>query len=219
MAVRPKRANPISTRPVYLPRIAAKQLLEAAKGPKTEAAVRVFIDGEVPAAIADALMPAIAAALGRDAGMQGPVVAVLAGRPQGEVRQAVASLGNELAWARVKTMSTAHYRSLPLRSEVDEEEAVFLARSQPSYEGVSHPLPATAFPYDASALQNAFAAWLAEPDTLITSRRLVGWDMDARRWVPVNVVSGTPAVISIAGDVDPTRLASELRRRNPSAQL
>lgn len=209
MAVRPKRASPLSTRPVYLPRVAAKELLEAAKGLKSEAAVvPAFTDGDVPAATVETLLPQLAAAIGQEVEMRGPVVAVLSALPQGEVRQAVSALGNALAWARVKDSSRKDYRTLPLRAEVDEEEARFLARSQPSYEGVAHPIPALPFPYDAYAVQAAFSALLREPAVLITSRRLVTWDDSAGRWSPIPVVPDAPALVSIADGVDATKLSA-----------
>lgn len=213
MAVRPKRASPLSTRPFYLPRVAAKELLEAAKGLTSEAAaVSVFTDGGAPAATVEALLPQLAAAIGQEVEMRGPVVAVLSALPQGEVRQAVGALGNGLAWARVKDSSSKDYRTLPLRAEVDEEEAGFLARSQPSYEGVAHPLPALPFAYDAYAVQAAFSALLREPAVLITSRRLVTWDGSAECWSPIHVVPGTPALVSVADGIDALKLSAGVLR-------
>jgi hypothetical protein len=47
MAVRPKRKDPISTRPIYLPKVPAKELREAAEaGASIEGpCLRIYVDG------------------------------------------------------------------------------------------------------------------------------------------------------------------------------
>lgn len=207
MAVRPKRSNPISTQPVYLPRVPAKELQAAAKARSSVggAAIRIFVDGDLGGFAIGALAERLSQSEGRAAAVGGELVSVLAGRPQTEVRQAVSAVGHRLAWARIRDVTRRDYRVLPLRGEVDEEETSFLARSQPEYAGVSRPAASTGLLYDAAEVQSAYRELLPSGeegdlmDIVITDRRLVLWDARAKGWTPLTILPGTPFLISMGG--------------------
>lgn len=209
MAVRPRRANPRSTRPIYLARVPAKEAQQpgAVSSPGD---IRVFLDADV--SIADALVAELNSQTERPLTVAGSITSAFAGHRHTEARQAISSLGNKLAWARIRDESKPDYRLLPLRGEVDAEEALYKARTQPEYEGVSHPAPATAPIYDAKAVQAAFAAVLSEGINLvITGRRLAAWDNRASRWAAVGAIRGSPPVVSIASGCDEASLLAALR--------
>ncbi len=211
MVVRPKRADPISTRPIYLARVLSKDLPRPAATPSS-GAIRIFLDADV-SIDAEALVASLKGETKHPLMVAGSVTAALAGQPQTEVRQGVSSLANALAWARIRDTSSRQYRVLPLRSEVDAEEALYKAQTQPRYEGVSHPLPTAESIYDASAVQAAFADLLNEGQYLvITRRQLASWDNRAGKWTTVGIIRGSPAVISTATDGDDSSLLDALRR-------
>jgi hypothetical protein len=149
-------------------------------------------------------------------------VSSLLGRPQTEVRDAVAALANRLAWARIRDPDKQNYRSLPLRGEVDGEEARLRARSLPEYEGLTGPPPSPALLYDVAEVQAAYRELLHEgkedgADTriVVTDRRLAHWDADAGKWSRLAVLEGAPIVASVADDGapgDPAALAGEIRQ-------
>jgi len=207
MAVKPKRTNPMSTRPVYLPRVPAKELREAANaGSAVEgAAIRILIDGAIGLHDARVLAERVSDYEERPVTFEGDLVSVLARLPQTEVRQAVAALGHHLAWARIRDVTRQDYRVLPLRGEVDEEETRFLARSQPEYAGVSRPAASTGLLYDAAEVQSAYRELLPSGeegdlmDIVITDRRLVLWDARAKGWTPLTILPGTPFLVSMGG--------------------
>jgi len=211
MAVQPKRTNPTSTRPVYLPRVPAKELEEAAKGISAVqgAAFRVFTDGDLSGFEIGALAGRLSQTEGRVASFEGELVAVLAGRPQTEVRQTVSAAGHRLAWARVRDASKQDYRVLPLRGEADEEEARLHARTQPEYEGVAKPPLTFGLLYDGEEVQAAYRALLGEGERagavciVVTDRRLGRWDAEAKRWTAQDVLAGSPIVAS-AGSEGPS---------------
>lgn len=199
MPVRPTRSNPLSTRPVYLPKVPAKELQEAAKAAKAapDDAVRVYVDGDAGGLDVKELAGRLSEALGRQAVVMGDVASALAGRPQTEVRRIVATAANAMAWARVRDVSKEDYRMLPLRSEVDAEEARLRGRSQPSYGGVSHPGGEYGYPYDAAALQEAYRGLLGdEPAVVLTDRRLVTWS--GSEWSATPRLMGNPLVLSVS---------------------
>ncbi len=211
MVVRPKRADPISTRPIYLARLPSKDLPRWAATPSS-GAIRIFLDMAV-SIDAEALVARLKDETKHPLMVVGSITSALAGRPQTEARQAVSSLANALAWARIRDTSSQQYRVLPLRSEVDAEEALYKAQTQPRYEGVSHPLPTAGSIYDASAVQAAFAGLLNERrDIVITTRQFASWDNRAGKWTTVGIVRGSPAVISTATDGDDPSLLDALRR-------
>ncbi|MDI6858557.1 MAG: hypothetical protein QME71_09625 [Dehalococcoidia bacterium] len=199
MPVRPTRSNPLSTRPVYLPKVPAKELQEAAKAAKTAQgdAVRIYIDGDARGLDVERLAGRLSEALGRQAVVMGDIVAALAGRPQTEVRRIVATAANAIAWARVRDVAKEDYRILPMRSEVDAEEARLRGRSQPSYGGVSHPGGEYEYPYDAAALQEAYRGLLGdEAAVVLTDRRLVTWS--GSEWSATPRLTGSPLVLSVS---------------------
>ena len=208
MAVQPKRTNPTSTRPVYLPRVPAKELQEAAKGKSATqgAAIRVFADGDLSGFEVGVLAERLSQAEGRVASFEGELVAVLAGRPQTDVRQAVSTAGHRLAWARVRDASKQDYRVLPLRGEADEEEARLHARTQPEYEGVAKPPLTFGLLYDSEEVQLAYRALLGDYERteavciIVTDRRLGRWDAQAERWMAQDVLAGSPIVVSVGID-------------------
>lgn len=207
MAVRPKRKDPISTRPVYLPKVPARELQEVARARISTAVpgLRIYTDG----APGDPHIEKLAQLVARSeqgAAVEGELVSVLAGRPHREVRDTVAALAHGLAWARVRDSAKQEYRVLPLRGEVDGEEARFRARSLPTYSGLPTPSPSAAALYDASQVQAAFREALPhERDKgtgtyiVITDRQLGRWDAKAGRWTPLAVLPGTPVLVSVSG--------------------
>jgi hypothetical protein len=211
VAVRPRRANPISTRPIYLARVPAKeaQRLGAVWSPGE---IRLFLDVSV-SIDAGGLVAKLSSETSRPLTIVGSITSALAGHPQTELRQTISSLGNRLAWARIRDESKREYRLLPLRGEVDAEEALYKARTQPEYGGVSHPAPAAGPMYDAAAVQAAFADVLNEgTDLVITARQLAAWDSRASRWTAVGAIRGSPAVISTAAASDEASLLAALRQ-------
>jgi len=223
MAVQPKRTNPTSTRPVYLPRVPAKELQEAAKGMSAAqgAAIRVFADGDLSGFEVGVLAERLSQAEGRVASFEGELVAVLSGRPQTEVRQAVSAAGHRLAWARIRDASKQDYRVLPLRGEADEEEARLRARTQPEYEGVTKPPLTFGLLYDGEEVQAAYHALLGQSELaeavciVVTDRRLGRWDAETERWIAQDVLAGSPIVVSVgiekvSPDVD--ALVKEIRQ-------
>ena len=223
MAVQPKRTNPTSTRPVYLPRVPAKELQEAAKGKSATqgAAIRVFADGDLSGFEVDVLVERPSQTEGRVASFEGELVAVLAGRPQTDVRQAVSTAGHRLAWARVRDASKQAYRVLPLRGEADEEEARLHARTQPEYEGIAKPPLTFGLLYDGEEVQAAYRALLGESERtgavciIVTDRRLGRWDAEAKRWTAQAVIPGSPVVASVGDEgasLDVDALLKEIRR-------
>lgn len=216
MPVRPKRSNPISTRPVYLPRVPAKELQQAAKAAGAAAgAVRIFFEADAGDLDVETLAKRLEETLGRRVVLMGEPLSALAGRPQTEVRQRVAAAANAMAWARVRDVSRKDYRVLPLRSEVDQEEATLRARSQPEYKGLSHPRVSPDFLYNAAALQGAYRELLGEETALVvTDRRLAWWSAAGGRWSETELAAGIPTLLSVVND--PARrtatLASDLAR-------
>lgn len=211
MPVRPTRTNPLSTRPVYLPRVPAKELQEAAKAAKAapDDAVPIYVDGETGGLDLEALAGRLSETLGRQTVVVNDIVAALAGRPQTEVRRMVATAANAIAWARVRDASKEDYRVLPLRSEVDSEEARLRGRSQPSYSGVSHPGGEYEFPYEAAALQEAYRALLGEQAAVvITDRRMITWG--GAGWSATARQAGNPFVLSVSGPSSVETVFSDL---------
>jgi hypothetical protein len=214
MAVRPRRANPISTRPVYLARVPAKEVQQPG-AVSSHGDIRIFLDAGV-SIDADALVSKLNSETERPLTVAGSITAAFAGHRHTEIRQAISSLGNKLAWARIRDESKQDYRLLPLRSEVDAEEALYKARTQPEYEGVSHPAPTVGALYDAEAVQAAFADILDEGTNLVlTGRPLAAWDNRASRWAAVGAIRGSPAVVSTASGCDEAALLVELRQTLP----
>ena len=223
MAVRPKRKSPISTRPIYLPKVPAKELRAAAGvGVETAGAgPRVYADSWAVGFDADGLAQRLAAGNAPAAVVAGELVSALAGRPHGEVRDAVAAAANRLAWARIGDPEQESYRSLPLRGEVDQEEARFRARTQPEYEGLQTPAYSMDVLYDGAEVQAAFRDLLPAGDAgatsavVVTDRRIASWDAGARRWTPLAVLPGDPVLVSVtAPDAPPDAdaLAEEVGR-------
>ena len=211
MAVRPRRANPISTRPIYLARVPAKEA-QRPGAVSSPGDIRVFLDADV-SIDADALVSKLNSETKRPLTVAGSITTAFAGHRHTEVRQAISSLGNRLAWARIRDESKQDYRLLPLRGEVDAEEALYEARTQPEYEGVSHPAPTVGAIYDAKAVQAAFADVLNEGTNLVlTGRRLAAWDNRASRWAAVGAIRGSPAVVSTASGCDEASLLAALRQ-------
>lgn len=198
MAVRPKRKNPVSTRPIYLPRVPAKELRETAKAAaaKEGPGLRVYVDG----ATVDFDIKGLAERLGGAVG--GEIVSSLVGRPQSEVRDAVAALGNRLAWARIRDPEKQEYRILPLRGEVDHEEARFRARTLPEYEDRETRVPPAGALYDGPEVQAAYRDLLAPEgdgitNVVVTDRRIACWDEGGKRWLPAVVLPGVPVLASV----------------------
>jgi hypothetical protein len=211
MAVRPGRANPISTRPIYLARVPSKEA-QRPGAVSSPGEVRLFLDVCVSIDASE-----VVAKLSSDIGLPlivaGSITSALARYPQTEVRRAISSLGNRLAWARIRDESKRDYRLLPLRGEVDAEEALYKARTQPEYEGVSHPAPTIGAIYDAKAVQAAFADVLSEGTNLVlTGRRLAAWDDRASRWSAIGAIGGSPAVVSTASGRDEASFLAALRQ-------
>ncbi len=204
MAVRPKRKNPISTRPIYLPKVPAKELRETAKAGAAKEApgLRVYVDGST----VDVDIAALAEHLGGAVG--GEVVSSLVGRPQSEVRDVVAALAGRLAWARVRDPEKQEYRMLPLRGEVDHEEARFRARTLPEYEDRETRVPPADALYDGPEVQAAYRDLLASNDggatnVVVTDRRIACWDEKAKRWTPAAVLPGIPVLASVSAGESP----------------
>jgi hypothetical protein len=216
MAVRPKRKNPVSTRPIYLPRVPAKELRETAKAGAAKGApgLRVYADG----ATVEFDIKGLAQRLGGATG--GEVVSSLVGRPQSEVRDAVAALANRLAWARIRDPAKREYRMLPLRGEVDHEEARLRARTLPEYEDRETRVPPADALYDGPEVQAAYRDLLASDDAgttnvVVTGRRIACWDESAKGWTPAAVLPGIPVLASVGageGPTDAEALAEEIGR-------
>jgi hypothetical protein len=214
MAVRPKRKNPVSTRPVYLPRVPARELRETAKAgaAKEDSGLRVYADGTT----VDFDIKGLAERLGGS--VAGELVASLAGRPQSEVRDEVAALARRVASARIRDAEKQEYRMLPLRGEVDHEEARFRARTLPEYEDRETHVPPSDALYDGAEVQAAYRDLLASDDggttnVVVTDRRIACWDEKARSWTPAAVLPGTPVLASISAEgtpAAPDALAEEI---------
>ncbi|OGO52091.1 MAG: hypothetical protein A2148_09645 [Chloroflexi bacterium RBG_16_68_14] len=222
MAVRPRRKDPISTRPVYLPKVPAKELQEVAKARTSAAApgLRIYTDGAPGDPDIEKLAQLVAQAEA-GAAVVGELLSELAGRPHREVRDTVAALAHGLAWARIRDPAKQDYRVLPLRGEIDQEEARFRARSLPEYPGLQAPSPPVAAMYDASRVQAAYREVLPQGRDdggstyiVITGRRLGRWDAKAGRWTPLAVLPGPPVLVSVSGlegSAEPNSLVAEIR--------
>ena len=206
MAVRPRRKDPISTRPIYLPRVPARELRGEQGSPTVgEASLRIYVDGVPPGLDVEDLARRLGVEVGRPSACAGDLASALAGRPQTQVRDAVAAAGHRLAWARVRHPEEREYRVLPLRGEVDQEEARLRGRSQPEYQGLRRPLPPAGLLYDGAEVQAAYRELLAGQSedaavacVVLTDRQLGRWDEQSKTWTPVSVVSGVPLVASFA---------------------
>lgn len=204
MAVRPKRKNPVSTRPIYLPRVPAKELRDAAKAvaAKEGPGPRVYVD----TTSVDFDIKGLAQRLG--GAVAGELVSTLVGRPQSEVRDEVAALARRVASARIRDPEKQEHRMLPLRGEVDHEEARFRARTLPEYEDrETHVPPADAL-YDGAEVQAAYRELLApegdgNTNVIVTDRPIASWDESARSWTPAVVVPGTPVLVSVSAGETP----------------
>ncbi len=219
MAVRPKRKNPISTRPIYLPRVPAKELREAAKAsaPMEGAGLRIYVDGAPPGLDIEGLAERLGRAQTSPVAIGGELVSILAGRPHGEVRDAVADAANRLAWARIGDPEKQNYRVLPLRGEVDQEEARLHARPFPEYKGAAAPPPQAGLLYEGAEVQAAFRELIASAgegiNVIVTGRRLSSWDASAKKWAPRAVLVGDPVLVSASGgDANGEALAAEIGR-------
>ncbi len=220
MAVRPKRKNPISTRPIYLPKVPAKELREAAKGnappPSEGAGVHIYIDGGLGRSQVEGMAQRLGRPQGLDVTVQSEIVSVLAGRAHGEVRDAVAGAANRLAWARISDVGKQDYRVLPLRGEVDQEEAGLRARPHPEYEGINAPSAQAGVVYDAGEVQAAFRELLPRDGdatyVVATTRGLASWDESAKKWAPLAVLPGDPVLVTASGDgaIDAEAVAAEV---------
>jgi hypothetical protein len=185
--------------------VPAKELQEAAKGMSAAsgAAIRVFADGDLGGFQVGALAERLSEVEGRVATFEGELVAVLVGRPQTEVRQAVSAAGHRLAWARIRDALKQDCRVLPLRGEADEEEARLHACTQPEYEGVAKPPLTFGLLYEGEEVQLAYRALLGESEgagavcIVVTDRRLGRWDAKAGRWTAQDVLAGSPIVVSV----------------------
>ncbi len=224
MAVRPKRKDPISTRPIYLPKVPAKELRELAdvRTSKRGPGLRIYADG----APGDLDIEELAQSLGRSQArpftVGGELVSALVGRPHTEVRDAVAALAHRLAWARIRDPAKQEYRVLPLHGEVDQEEARLRARSLPAYEGIRAPSPAARVLYDGAEVQAAYRELLPQDNddgsntyVVITDRRLARWDANAGSWTSLTALSGLPVLVSAGsqeGPIDTSALVAEIRR-------
>ncbi len=212
MAIRPKRKAPISTRPIYLPKVRAKELLEtaAAGAPAEESpCLRILVDGSSASMDIETLTQRLGRAAGLRASFGGELVAVLVGRRHSEARDAVATLANRIAWARIRDPDMHDYRVLPLRGEVDQEEARFRARSRPEYEGLEIPVSAADALYDGAQVQAAYRDLLPEDDggatyVVVTDRRVASWNAKAKRWIASAVLRGSPIVASVSSEEGPT---------------
>ena len=224
MAVRPRRKDPISTRPIYLPRVPARELRGTEQGAATvgEASLRIYLDGAALGPDLEDLARRLGVEVGRPSAFAGDLASALAGRPQTQVRDAVAAAGHRLAWARVRDPEDREYRVLPLRGEVDQEEARLRGRSQPEYEGLRGPSPPAGLLYDGAEVQAAYRELLAGQSedaavtcVVLTDRQLGRWDEQSKTWTSVSVVSGVPLVASFAsapGGVGLDAIAKELRQ-------
>ena len=207
MAVRPERKDALSTRPVYLPRVSLKALEEAAR-PAADAegaTLRLYAE-----CVADIDLTALAKRLSEaglgDVRFAGGVVGTLFGKPQTQVRETLSVAANRLAWAHIVDASKREYRLLPLRSQVDREEAWLLARSQPAYEGMEHPSSIPDGLYEAAELQAVYRELLgdaASAAVVVTGRRPARWDAASVRWVEEASLPGAPAIVcAVASTVD-----------------
>lgn len=212
MAVRPKRKDPISTRPIYLPKVPAKELQRVAKArtSKGRPCLSIYTDGATGDLDIEGLAQRVGQAAARPVAVEGELVSALVGRPHTEVRDTVAALAHRLAWARIRDPAKQEYRVLPLHGEVDLEEARFRARSLPEYEGLQPPSPSAAVMYDEAEVQAAYRELLPQAqgdggDTyiVITDRRLAYWDVNAGRWTPLTVLSGVPILVSVGSQEEP----------------
>ncbi|HUS83207.1 MAG TPA: DUF6775 family putative metallopeptidase [Dehalococcoidia bacterium] len=201
MAVRPGRKDPLSTRAVYLPRVSAKQLQDAANAAPTAPAgrTRVYIETAPAHLDVDTLLRHLSEPQKHAPYFAGELVAALARCPQTQIRDAVAAAANRLAWARIDDATKRRYRRLPRRGDVDQEEAQLKARSQPEYDGIDRPsLPLDAV-YDAAEVQAAYREMLslaqALPAVVVTGRRLATWDADRERWAETASLAGDPALV------------------------
>ncbi len=223
MAVRPKRKDPISTRPIYLPKVPARELPRVARptAPTEGLRVRIYVDGAPADLDVEGLAQALARAQTLPTTVEGELLAALAGRAHSQVRDTVAALAHRLAWARIRDPAKREYRLLPLHGEVDQEEARFRAWSLPQYEGLRAPSPAAAALYDADEVQAAYRELIpleGDGDAIcivITDRRLARWDAAANRWTPVRVLPGVPILASVAraeGPINLDALVEEIRQ-------
>ena len=206
MAVRPERKDALSTRPVYLPRVSLKALEEAAR-PAADAegaTLRLYAE-----CVADIDLTALAKRLSEaglgDVRFAGGVVGTLFGKPQTQVRETLSVAANRLAWAHIVDASKREYRLLPLRSQVDREEAWLLARSQPAYEGMEHPSSIPDGLYEAAELQAVYGDLLggSTPAIVFTTRRPARWDAASGRWAEEASIPGAPTIVcAVASTVD-----------------
>jgi hypothetical protein len=157
--------------------VPAKELREVAKAgaAKEGSGLRVYVDGTT----VDLDVEGLAQRLG--GAVAGELVSTLVGRPQSEVRDEVAALARRVASARIRDPEKQEHRMLPLRGEVDHEEARFRARTLPEYEDrETHVPPADAL-YDGAEVQAAYRDLLASDDggttnVVVTDRRIACWD-------------------------------------------
>jgi hypothetical protein len=183
----------------------------------------IYTDGPTGDLDIEELAQSLGRSQARPVTVGGELVSALIGRPHTEVRDAVAALAHRLAWARVRDPAKQEYRVLPLRGEVDQEEARLRARSLPDYEGIRAPSPPARVLYDGAEVQAAYRELLPQDNddgssiyVVITDRRLARWDANAGSWTPLTALSsGLPVLVSAGGQqgpIDTSALVAEIRR-------
>ncbi len=216
MVVRPKRANPISTRPIYLARVPPKTCSSPDGSPSPDD-IRFFLDADVSIDV-DALVAKMKDRNEASLIVAGNIITALAGRPHTEVRHAMSSLANRLAWGRIRDTTKQTIASCLC-------EVKWTRRRRYTGLGLS---PSTRVKAP-RAHRRVHVRRLGGPggfrrpsewaqDLVITGRRLALWDNHAMRWESVSI-RGSPAVVSTATGGDDASLLDALRQRSPEARV
>lgn len=213
MALRVRRRNLLSTRPIYLPAVPARALQAPSASYVTAeplpeeavATVHIYTEGRLGSPDPDWLARQLY-------DMKPPLALVVEGevpvrhlpRARTEARDRIAAAARALAWARLRERGLRRHRVVPLRGEVDEECERLRARVRPHLTGlVRRAAPPPTALYEGAGVQAALrellAAEVLTPDRIhivVTDREIARWNREMRRWVTVPVVSGAPLLVS-----------------------
>ncbi|MBI4308006.1 MAG: hypothetical protein HY684_04295 [Chloroflexi bacterium] len=213
MVARPKRADPISTRPLYLPR--APILRQEPALPSAEPILRgyrflwLFLDG-VPLDL-DLTVVAERIQKGHPRLIVTPLgeLLPLALYPLRHMqrRHALADLANALAHAVVSDYGARGYEA-PFHGDIEREKVLLGGLRAPGFQDTAlWQASVSARRYDALRVQQALARIVPQDwqghgrwHVVFTTRRLVLWDEPMGKWAPVIAVPGLPTLISLAAE-------------------
>ncbi|MBI4300457.1 MAG: hypothetical protein HY677_04915 [Chloroflexi bacterium] len=211
MTIRPKRKDPTSTKPVYLPIIPTKAIEGARGGAKTleppapDGAVLFYTDSHIPGLDLGLVAHAFSVAHGVPAIARGELFAVhLASLMGTERRQEAARLANELAWARIKDPSLRRYEVMPHHGEIDYELTRLHAELHPEFgDAESWASRPSGVLYDGPRVQGLYREIIPRLDRsqgrvlILTNQLLAKWRERAGRWQTAKKIEGDPLLAMV----------------------